>query len=217
MCDWLWSLAHQLAMIYESLRDEIRSSGYMQADETPVPFQDPGSGKCGLGFLWVYRAAARGVLFEWFPSRAADWESFLLINCVYANSCGDKRQAIKDIYLSARQKKPPAKIDRQVLMKKWRNKCESPQLSDRLESPVLVRAHVDRAVNKKSRHAEKWRRPTPGRGTHGRPWACSWLWNHRVVGNRKGVWETGLTFIAIKLSPKGSFSLDFEQGFVQCN
>jgi transposase len=71
-CDWLWSLAHQLAMIYESLRDEIRSSGYMQADETPVPFQNPGNGKCGTGYLWTYRAAGRGVLFEWFPSRAAD-------------------------------------------------------------------------------------------------------------------------------------------------
>ena len=72
MCDWVWSLAHQLAMIYESLRDEIRSSGYLQADETPVPFQNPGNGKCGTGYLWTYRAAERGVLFEWFPSRAAD-------------------------------------------------------------------------------------------------------------------------------------------------
>jgi transposase len=72
MCDWVWSLAHQLAMIYESLRAEIRSSGYLQADETPVPFQNPGNGKCGTGHLWTYRAAERGVLFEWFPSRAAD-------------------------------------------------------------------------------------------------------------------------------------------------
>jgi transposase len=72
MCDWVWSLAHQLAMIYESLREEIRSSRYLQADETPVPFQDPGNGKCGTGYLWTYRAAERGVLFEWFPSRAAD-------------------------------------------------------------------------------------------------------------------------------------------------
>jgi transposase len=72
MCDWIWRLAHQLAMIHESLRDEIRSSGYMQADETPVPFLNPGNGKCGTGHLWTYRAAARGVLFEWFPSRAAD-------------------------------------------------------------------------------------------------------------------------------------------------
>jgi transposase len=72
MCDWVWSLAHQLAMIYESLRGEIRSSGYVQADETPVPFQNPGNGTCGTGYLWTYRAAGRGVLFEWFPSRAAD-------------------------------------------------------------------------------------------------------------------------------------------------
>ena len=72
MCDWVWSLAHQLAMIYESLRNEIRSSGYMQADETPIHFQKPGSGTCGTGYLWVYRSAPFGVLFEWFPSRASD-------------------------------------------------------------------------------------------------------------------------------------------------
>jgi transposase len=72
MCDWVWSIAHQLAMIYESLRDEIRSSGYMQADETPVPFLDPGNGKCRTGYLWVYRSMSIGVLFEWFPSRASD-------------------------------------------------------------------------------------------------------------------------------------------------
>lgn len=72
MCDWVWSIAYQLAMIYESMREEIRSSGYMQADETPVPFLNPGNGKCGTGFLWTYRARGCGVLFEWFPSRAAD-------------------------------------------------------------------------------------------------------------------------------------------------
>ncbi len=72
MCDWVWSIAHQLAMIYEALRDEIRSSRYIQADETPVSFQDPGKKKCGTGYLWTYRAEGVGVLFEWFPSRAAD-------------------------------------------------------------------------------------------------------------------------------------------------
>jgi transposase len=72
MCDWTWNIAHQLAMIYEGLRAEILCAGYMQADETPIPFQNPGTGKCGSGYLWVYRAAGCGVLFEWFPSRAAD-------------------------------------------------------------------------------------------------------------------------------------------------
>jgi len=72
MCDWVWSIAHQLAMIYEALRDEIRSSRYIQVDETPVSFQEPGNKKCGTGYLWTYRSAGLGVLFEWFPSRAAD-------------------------------------------------------------------------------------------------------------------------------------------------
>jgi len=72
MCDWIWQIAHQLAMIYEALREEIRSDGYMQADETPVPYQDPENGKCSTGYLWTYRAKERGVLFDWYASRAAD-------------------------------------------------------------------------------------------------------------------------------------------------
>ena len=65
-------------MIYEALREEIRTSGYVQADETPVSYQDPGKGKCGQGYLWTYRAQDRGVLFEWFASRAADCLSAML-------------------------------------------------------------------------------------------------------------------------------------------
>ncbi len=72
MCDWVWNIAHQLAMIYECLRHEIRNSGYLQADETPVRCQDPGTGKCATGYLWTYLAQDHGVLFEWFPSRAHD-------------------------------------------------------------------------------------------------------------------------------------------------
>lgn len=78
MCDWVWAIAHQLAMIYEALREEIRTSGYVQADETPVSYQDPGKGKCGQGYLWTYRAQDRGVLFEWFASRSADCLSSML-------------------------------------------------------------------------------------------------------------------------------------------
>jgi transposase len=72
MCGWVWEIAHQLAMIYEALRDEIRTSGYLQADETPVDYQDPGRGRCGQGYLWAYRAGNVGVLFEWFASRASN-------------------------------------------------------------------------------------------------------------------------------------------------
>lgn len=69
MCDWVWQIAHQLAMIYEALREEIRSAGYMQADETPIRYQDPEKESCSTGYLWTYRAAERGVFFEWFTSR----------------------------------------------------------------------------------------------------------------------------------------------------
>lgn len=72
MSGWVWQIAHQLAMIYEALREEIRSAGYMQADETPVSYQEPGRGKCATGYLWAFLARDRGVLFEWFTSRSTD-------------------------------------------------------------------------------------------------------------------------------------------------
>jgi transposase len=51
MADWMYRLAQMLAMIYEAMREEIRSSTYLQIDETPVRYQNPGSGKCGQGYL----------------------------------------------------------------------------------------------------------------------------------------------------------------------
>ena len=72
MCGWVWRTANWLRIIYEQLRLELRSAGYLQVDETPIGFLSPGSGKTKTGYLWVYHAPGKGVLFEWHASRAAD-------------------------------------------------------------------------------------------------------------------------------------------------
>ncbi|MEE9367251.1 MAG: transposase [Pontiella sp.] len=51
MADWMFRLAQMLAMIYEAMREEIRAETYLQIDETPVRYQNPGNGKCGQGYL----------------------------------------------------------------------------------------------------------------------------------------------------------------------
>ena len=72
MADWMYRLAQMLAMIYEAMRSEIRAETYLQIDETPVRYQNPGSGKCGQGYLWPYHAPGKAVFFEWHTGRASE-------------------------------------------------------------------------------------------------------------------------------------------------
>jgi transposase len=72
MGGWMHLMANWLSLIYEALRNEIRASGYIQADETFIPYQDPKKDHCPTGYLWTYHSPRVGVLFEWYPSRAAE-------------------------------------------------------------------------------------------------------------------------------------------------
>ncbi|VGO22117.1 hypothetical protein SCARR_04198 [Pontiella sulfatireligans] len=71
MGNWMYLIADWLTLIYEALRNEIRQSEYIQADETFIKYQDPKKDHCPNGYLWAYHSPGVGVLFEWFPSRAA--------------------------------------------------------------------------------------------------------------------------------------------------
>jgi len=72
MGNWMYLIADWLTLIYEALRHEIRRSGYMQIDETFIKYQDPTKDYCPNGYLWAYNSPGVGILFEWFPSRAAE-------------------------------------------------------------------------------------------------------------------------------------------------
>lgn len=72
MSGWMFQLAQMLAMIHEELRGTIRASDYIQIDETPVRYLNPGSGKCGKGYLWTYLVPGQGVFFEWHTSRSGE-------------------------------------------------------------------------------------------------------------------------------------------------
>jgi len=60
--------ADLLAPLYEILCDEVLESGYIQADETPIPVQDPNrtgnrpkKNKTHRGYYWVYHAPEQGL------------------------------------------------------------------------------------------------------------------------------------------------------------
>jgi transposase len=71
MADWVQVVAFWLKPLYNHMREQLLKSGYVQADETPVRFQDPDNrkGKTSQGYLWVAHSPGLGVVFDWRLSR----------------------------------------------------------------------------------------------------------------------------------------------------
>lgn len=63
-----------LDILYQQLKKETKSKGYLQADETPVKVLDRGKkGKCHRGYYWVYHSPVdKTVLFNYQPGRSAE-------------------------------------------------------------------------------------------------------------------------------------------------
>lgn len=72
MVQWTAQCVRLLCGITDCLKRELRQSGYVQVDETPVRYQDPGlEGRCGQGYLWTGLVPGQCVVYEWHVSRAA--------------------------------------------------------------------------------------------------------------------------------------------------
>jgi len=78
MSGWMFQLAQMLAQIYEALRMEVRQQTYLQIDETPVRYINPGNGVCSKGYLWVYNVPHSLVLFEWHTGRGHECMELML-------------------------------------------------------------------------------------------------------------------------------------------
>ena len=72
MVQWTAQSVRLLSGITDCLKHELRQSGYVQVDETPVRYQDPMlEGRCGQGYLWTGLVPGQCVVYEWHVSRAA--------------------------------------------------------------------------------------------------------------------------------------------------
>ena len=72
MVQWTAQSVRLLSGITDCLKQELRQSGYVQVDETPVRYQDPLlEGRCGQGYLWTGLVPGQCVVYEWHVSRAA--------------------------------------------------------------------------------------------------------------------------------------------------
>ena len=71
MARWVGLAADWLRPIYETMRTGVLAGGYVQVDETPIRYLEPGYGKARQGYLWAYSRPGGDVLFDWQTSRAA--------------------------------------------------------------------------------------------------------------------------------------------------
>jgi len=68
---WVALAADWLKPIYETIRTGVMGGGYVQVDETPIEYLDPGHGKTRQGHLWTGHRPGGDVFFRWETSRAA--------------------------------------------------------------------------------------------------------------------------------------------------
>jgi transposase len=68
---WVELSAEWLQPIYEQIRTGVMSGGYVQVDETPVDYLEPGHGKAKQGYLWACSRPGGDVFYRWETSRAA--------------------------------------------------------------------------------------------------------------------------------------------------
>lgn len=70
MARWVQTAAHWLAPIYQEIQHETFSAGYVQLDETPIAYLDPGHGKTRQGYLWAARRPGGDTLYQWHDNRS---------------------------------------------------------------------------------------------------------------------------------------------------
>lgn len=68
---WVALAADWLKPIYEQIRTGVMAGGYVQMDETPIDYLEPGHGKTKQGYLWTGCRPGGDVFYHWETSRAA--------------------------------------------------------------------------------------------------------------------------------------------------
>jgi transposase len=66
---WVEVGAQWCGAIYREMLGELTSGGYLQVDETPVRYLEPGAGKARQGYLWCYSRPGGDVIFDWQAGR----------------------------------------------------------------------------------------------------------------------------------------------------
>jgi transposase len=66
---WVMQVAEAVRLIYESIRTTVMDGGYLQVDETPIRFLEPGFGRTRQGYFWTMSRPGFGTVYQWHPGR----------------------------------------------------------------------------------------------------------------------------------------------------
>jgi len=66
---WNRAIAQRLRPIWEAIKCEMLASRYLQIDETPIRYLEPGHGKTKQGYLWIYNVPNGAVYYDWATGR----------------------------------------------------------------------------------------------------------------------------------------------------
>jgi transposase len=69
---WVELAADWLRPVYEQVRTGVMGGGYVQVDETPIGYLEPGHGQTRQGYFWTCSRPRGDVVYRWETSRSAD-------------------------------------------------------------------------------------------------------------------------------------------------
>jgi transposase len=85
---WVELAADWLKPIYEHIRTGVLAGGYVQVDETPINYLEPGNGKTKQGYFWTFNCPGGDGFYQWQTSRAAAClENVIPVNFIGALQC----------------------------------------------------------------------------------------------------------------------------------
>jgi transposase len=64
--------AFWLRPLYEQIKTTVLDGGYVQMDETPIKYLEPGNGQTLTGYLWTMHRPGGDTCYAWHPGRAAE-------------------------------------------------------------------------------------------------------------------------------------------------
>lgn len=73
LCRWVELAAWWLEPLYKEMIRLQNTRPYLQIDETPIRYLQPGAGKCAQGYFWVTSVPGGDSIYHWYPGRGAKY------------------------------------------------------------------------------------------------------------------------------------------------
>lgn len=69
---WVELAAGWLRPLHQQIKTGVMAGGYVQLDETPINYLEPGAGRALKGYFWTGSRPDGDVFFDWHPSRGGE-------------------------------------------------------------------------------------------------------------------------------------------------